>query len=121
MREFTAALIFAAALIATDATAEAWSVQDKDGNWSNTEHHPDNQKPDRPNGDKPGRVEGEKPQREARTPERPSDAKRTTRGHYCIAPTGQIAAVDGATGPIPATLPKCGPWVHIKGGVVGQW
>lgn len=59
MREFTAALIFAAALIATDARAEAWTVQDENGNWQNTDACPKQDCRDTPQ--PPKQIPGEKP------------------------------------------------------------
>lgn len=76
--------------------------------------------PDKPKGDKPQR---EKPKADRPAPERPSDTKPATRGSWCIAPTGQIARVDGANGNPPPrhTLHACGPFIHRKGGKVGEW
>lgn len=130
MRELiltTAALL----CLAAAGNATAWDVQAPDGSWGKNPECTGScevarsdalqgHKPDRPKGDKPQR---EKPKADRPAPERPSTAKPATRGSWCIAPTGQIARVDGAKGNPPPrnTLHACGPFIHRKGGKVGEW
>lgn len=126
MREFTAAALIAAALIATDARAEAWTYTDENGQEQNTDACPKQDCRDTPQPPKqiPGEKPKDRPTLKADKRDREPEQMETAPGYYCRL-NGEVVNFRNAKGAAPAIVTRaCPSYAHKvakDGGVPGPF